>query len=428
MSLVEFSGLQPLLLRSILVSLLGLAGCTGSSGGNSDDDDDDGTGNPDAVTVIVGAGGAGTDVHVHDPAGAWISTTQTDDTGRAVLDDILDGSMVTVQQSTQDIRTIVGVQRGDELYFFGMLDEFESIGEIEIALGADPFVGAGVYEVWNAECRIVTSMDPGETTQLPVYDFCPGSEFTVFVVARDLESEPLAFQFAQAPLSDLLADGVTFAGPWREDWDIVEIDVTGVPAGSYGYSVSETATDASGRLTWLMSESAIASGPTSLSLLRMPIPSTEYAELSVGIRLGDDATGVVERGPPVTSAQIDVGSDLLPFMSGAAVTGTAGPLSVSWSGAPADADRGIIYLHWYSQQWRQWVLEIPPTATAPFVLPELPTSLESFDPPAAADLDAAGVTFEVDPAATWDDLRTEGAPPPAFERRSVTREAALPAR
>lgn len=371
-------------MRRVPVQLLALlaAGCPSSPESGSD-------GRVRVHAFTEWGPAAGATVIVHHADGTPIVSGLTDDDGAAHVT-VGGGEMVSVWYLVDipdfgieqvSMQTIAGVQPGDELFYSlaGLDPALPDRGEVEFTLGAGPFVGADRYAVRVGGCGVAqeSTSDPAGTVPVTVPAACGGEVFVPWTAAL-ATSFSVAFQVGdEQALDTLVSDGVTFEGPWRTDFDEVAFTLASLPEDAASWGVGQTLYDASGgRLTTGGTAGVPAvQGDVVASFPVIPFPTAAFAATVAHAAAGD---AVVRREltlDPDEDFTVDFAA--LPFVTAAHVAATAEELTVSWSGAPADAEQLQIDVQYFAGVARSvtWKVRLPGDTPSPFVFPRWPDEL-----------------------------------------------------
>jgi hypothetical protein len=376
------------------------------------------------VVTQTGIPAVGALVFVHDHNGKLIATGETED-GDATV--VVDGrEMITAFYAfTTDIGldlvsvyTIADVQPGDELYF--PVESFDTTGadrgEVVVTLSGTTMGGADGYGYALAGCPIAngSTMDPAGSDTLVVPASCPGDTFEPWAFAR---SQGLVTAFQLLPsrtLADLDANGVSFPGPWRTDFDEVAYSLTNLPTNAYSFTLSHRQHDANARRLSSDGAAALLLGVTSTSgqLVTVPFATTDFALVETAANSTAGVISLVRAAPP---ADVVLDFATMPGYLGSATvaaisTGAGNRLEISWTGAPAARDVVELSANYGVGKNRNagWRFRLPPDTVSPFRFPEWPSDIDGDAPPETADLvDLGDVRFTDGEWPGWAEARQD---------------------
>lgn len=341
-----------------------------------------------------GAPLAGRWVVFHDREGRVLSRAKSAADGK-VTGEVPAGGMVTVAhgESIHHLVSVVDVQPNDELVI-GEKDEEEtvahSVGTVSVRLpGKHP--GAARYVVSLGVGP--TNIEPGKPITLSVLDrfIVDGTRLRVLAEALDEAGNPIAFSFAWAAWDEnktkTHGNSDVTLGPWSTAFRTFDVALTHPPAGATSargllsiFSKDEDRFDQSPRRTDL---------PGTLSFpVAPPLGSEAQLRLEVATGSSSERLFLLRRDESLApKTTLDLGELLAPRIEAARVEPTearARP-ALRWKidGDPqrvSAMDALIVRAAWPSTREHVWTVVMPPTASAPFRLPELPPELATWAP------------------------------------------------
>ncbi|MCO4745644.1 MAG: hypothetical protein KC912_12700 [Proteobacteria bacterium] len=207
------------------------------------------------VALVLLLGGCSTDVHVqtlgtaerpmqvsvHDAEGTARSVTTTGDDGSAWLSEVERGDVVTVTAEHNDPVTyiwsesVVDVRPGDALVFDGVRPWDPSpdppAESAEVLLEASELPPGG-ESLWMGLFECGLGPMEGPLTVRVRLSQCEGA-VTPVAMALDGAGLPFAFQRLDArEVDELGGQTLRLDGPWRDDWEAVQVDVDGPFSGA----------------------------------------------------------------------------------------------------------------------------------------------------------------------------------------------------
>lgn len=372
-------------------------------------DESSGTGLADVTvtaTSMSGAPLAGQTILVHDAQGLFLNFDTTNVDGTVTLS-VPEGSTISVlsessvemgvdatfTQST--LRTFMNVADGDSLRAaFLVVDEVPVppavLGTANVAFPGT-FAGATYYTGgFVGSCASTGTPDPTGVFAFPINADClpSASTITPLAFARNASTVPIAFSLG-APVAPSTVYSTTTTFPsWRTDWDTLDVDVTGLPPGTFDVSGGVYQLDAAGRYIYADSFFSTATGGAVGATLNLLPLSYAYAEAQFSVGDANAQSFLRTRSPgDLASLPIDASVLLGPILSSTiAVSGSSA--SYSWSASDVDqADELWSWTYWYDGgvappdlHFVNWSVSAPPDTPSPFRLPELPEEYATWRP------------------------------------------------
>jgi hypothetical protein len=379
------------------------------------------------VTVRVERGGspvADVTVVLHGADGAVTSVTATRADGSAV-GPVEAGSFATIayQQGTnKNAVTIAGVDPGDEVTFVLPAPTIDpTVGSVRARLPGAA-TNASTYTL-DVGCAAETVTNPSPPYTLAVRESClTGASETanVFATAYDASGSPVSWTFSGDVAIDASAATSVNLPSWSQSWQQVQIQVTDAPAGARSILLGAEWSVAEGTFPAADEPSAVVSSGASVTLsTRVPSMAAQgfTSRIIVGHGGASTLSGLSERieqhdGVP-TLVSLEMPSDFLPAITAPALdTSTPARPAVAWTAAAslANADVGRIALSWGDAGGsHQWIAFVPPSATAPVVMPALPEELADWRPSDGATYATPQVTFyQADWISGYDSVKASG--------------------
>lgn len=373
------------------------------------------------VVTQTGIPAAGALVFVHHGDGTLIATGETvDGDARVVVDG---GEMVTAFYAfTTDIGldlisvyTVVDVQPGDELYL--PVESFPSTGpdrgEVTMTLSGTTMGGADGYGFALGGCpgAVGSTDDPAGSELMNVPASCTGDAFEPWAFARS-QGVPIAFQLLPpTPLTELLASGATFSGPWRNDFNPIGYALTNIPANAYSFEVNHRLYDSQSRRLATDGAAALLQGITSTSgeLALVPFSTAAFALVET---VANSTSGTISLVRAAMPGDVSLDFSTMPgYLTSASVSlASEARLQISWDGEPEDADLLELNANYAvaENRFAGWTFRVPPDATTPFRFPEWPPEIDGDAPPETADLvDLGAVRFTAGEWDGWDEARQD---------------------
>lgn len=385
----------------------------------------------------TGAPAEGAFVLLHDETGRFVAMGELP-TGDGTVT-VEPGDMVTAFYAfTTDlglelvnVQTVTGVQPDDELWM--QVQSFdiaaEDRGDVTVTLSGTSAAGADGYGYALAGCAGAnhSSSSPSGTGLITVPGTCTGDSFEPWAVARS-EGLPIAFELLpEASLTDLLANGMTFTGPWRTDFDSIGYSLTNVPANAYSFVVNHRLYDDGGRRLASDGAAAPLNGVTSTSgaMISVPFATTSFASVET---LLNSTAGTITRTRAAPIGDIAVDFATLPgFLTSATAALADSSLAIAWTGAPTSGMDTLELSSTYGVAEDRivvWTVRASAATPSPFRYPEWPEEIAGDAPPDdPALVDVGYVRFLDGEWADWDEARTNDPRDDvgAADRRAVER-------
>jgi hypothetical protein len=375
----------PGFVRGIVVIACLLAACGRIGFGENTTGDDappDGPPPPGPISLtILDNGTPLEDIEVlfQDPSGAFVEAKKTDANGK-VTAVVAANSMLTIVHlktetitSMYELRTIGGLQPGDDIVLGNTTDPDEPVGEVAAALpGA--FAGATVYTVRHGCTSESLLAGTDVSTKMHLRRCARNNRGAVFALAHD-DGNALAYSFVTDIALSTTATAQITLPAWVSTWDGYQITVTNPPAGTSNIGM-ETAE--------LWDGVAYDNSGANTSVLTPPIVktvnrATAFAngfELIVAAGVDDGATGIYRRGPSQgTSTTVDL-STALPSPTKATLTSDPSGrarMRATVGGSLANVDATFLDVSWVDGTGEvgvYWAFTLPPGVTE-LQLPEL---------------------------------------------------------
>jgi hypothetical protein len=380
---------------------------------------------PTAGPVTVKALGtvvAGVDVLLSDASGAPVAQTKTDAAGEAsfMLAAGAKGMVTLISSDGEEfgstqIETFMDLGPGDKVltYVAGPQVDPGTFGSFVVEFADRPPEGTVAYSIDIGCASRFLYPQYGDRLQGWVFDvsaICPlgpGNTVDVEVTALNGDFLPLAFSthggLVIAPNAKTPA---TFPDGWRTDFVPFSLAYKNVPAGFTLLSPSVIPQRADGSGSGGLSQQVtVAPGDSGVRTLLYAKDFVTKVGYSISLSASNQFHGpsiFYARLPatPVTSATIDLATDLPPIVTDMSETdGTTFRPGAAWttSGDVSKMDIGSFNLNWKrGKDYVSWTVYFPPTTASPVQVPEIPDSLALARPTGDGGTVLGGVTFVSD--------------------------------
>jgi hypothetical protein len=377
---------------------------------------------PTAGPVTVKALGtvvAGVDVLLSDASGAPVAQTRTDAAGEAsfMLAAGAKGMVTLISSDGEEfgftqIETFMDMGPGDKIqtYVAGPQVDSGTFGSFVIELADRAPEGTVAYSIDIGCASRFVYQQFGDRLQGWVFDVpvnCPlgpGNTVDVMVTALNGDFLPLAFStHASLVIAPNTKTPATFPDGWRTGFVPFPFAYKNVPAGFtlLNPSVISQRADGSG-LGSLSQPFTVAPGDSGARTLLYARDFVTKVGYSISLYANDHFHGpsiFYARLPanPVTSATVDLATDLPPIVTDMSETdGATFRPGAAWttSGDVSKMDIGAFSLNWKrGKDYVSWTVYFPPTTASPVQVPEIPDSLALARPTGDGGTVLGSVTF-----------------------------------
>lgn len=342
-----------------------------------------------------------------DGAGS-LRATRTTTVGR-IVETIEEGWMVTITYTLEGpsyLYTITEVAPNETYRVPTNLDS-PPLGTMAFAIDEPHPTAATYWHETGCFGQRLTS-DPTEIAYVEITEECTSAAGLIdyAVVARDNSLDRLAFKLIE-DVPVVANATVTVSGPWRTDFDAIDVTVSNAPVGA-DYLALEVAVYSNGaEYDYDLDVVTMSGGGANFTVVRPPFGeglNTYYALLGPNTQTWLQTTA----GPPADQVY-DGSVDFLPFPGPVtlATTPIQGRPTATW---PAIPGLDLVELQILSHdQGIKWSVLLPGDATT-FLFPELPAELASARPTNLPSFNTATRVIDADSVTDYNGTRATIAP------------------
>lgn len=334
-------------------------------------------------------------VIIYDPTGAVFAEGTTGLDGSKRFEDVPRGSTLTVGKSLGNaprVYTVVGVEPNDNLVL-GVRSEPFTSGSINVTASnilADYLrVGAGCdIAFWDGGLKSVGAHTTCAVTPLT---------WNIVAIAFNGAGEALSYSV----LTNVSKGTSVTLSSWRTDWATFAVNWSNPPAGTSNTRVGL-------RFRYPLPDPAPAGslGSSGTTTFRYPKDATNGLEYFVEATGSGTYSSLSRRIAPTASVTLDLGEELLPFVTSFAadLNDRARP-NFFWT-APSDvtkADLLKLQAIWDGPGYYEWHIYARPDLPSPFQLPAIPASWGAIMTPPTV----SGWTFSASVALSDDESKAD---------------------